>query len=65
MNATVDMRSIALRYVITGLCFLAIYGQLWSQEDVKISSKTFKTGIDTGYKEAWESVKEGDRSYKE
>ena len=59
------MRSTALRYVITGLCFLAIYGQLWSQEDVKISSKTFKTGIDTGYKEAWESVKEGDRSYKE
>ena len=65
MNATVDMRSTALRYVITGLCFLAIYGQLWSQEDVKISSKTFKTGIDTGYKEAWESIKEGDRSYKE
>ncbi len=59
------MRSTALRYVITGLCFLAIYGQLWSQEDVKISSKTFKTGIDTGYKEAWESIKEGDRSYKE
>jgi len=59
------MRSTALRYVITGLCFLTIYGQLWSQEDVKISSKTFKTGIDTGYKEAWESVKEGDRSYKE
>jgi tetratricopeptide (TPR) repeat protein len=65
MNATVDMRSTTLRYVITGLCFLAIYGQLWSQEDVKISSKTFKTGIDTGYKEAWESIKEGDRSYKE
>ena len=59
------MRSTALRYVITGLCFLAIYEQLWSQEDVKISSKTFKTGIDTGYKEAWESIKEGDRSYKE
>jgi flagellar motor protein MotB len=65
MNATVDMRSYTLRYVITGLCFLAIYGQVWSQEDVKIHSKTFKTGIDTGYKEAWESVKEGDRHFKD
>jgi len=51
--------------MITGLCVFAIHIYGWSQEDVKISSKTFKTGIKTGYKEAWDSVKEGDRNYKE
>ena len=65
MNVTVDMRSTALRFVITGLCLLAMNGQVLSQENVKIHSKTFKTGIDTGYKEAWESVKEGDKRFKE
>jgi outer membrane protein OmpA-like peptidoglycan-associated protein len=65
MNATVDMRSTALKWMITGLCVFAIPMFIWSQEDVKISSKTFKTGISTGFKEAWDSVKEGDRNFKE
>jgi len=65
MNATDDMRSTTLKCVITGLCLLIISAYAWSQEDVRISSKSFKTGIDTGFKEAWESVKEGDRSFKE
>ena len=51
--------------MITGLCVFTIHMFAWSQEDVKISSKTFKTGINTGYKEAWDSVKEGDRNFKE
>jgi outer membrane protein OmpA-like peptidoglycan-associated protein len=32
---------------------------------VKISSKTFKTAIQAGYKEAWSSIKEGDRYFKD
>ncbi|NOR33994.1 MAG: OmpA family protein [Bacteroidales bacterium] len=64
MNVTVDMRSTALRWIISGLCLVAIHVNAWSQEDVKISNKSFKTGISTGFKEAWDSVKEGDRSYK-
>lgn len=64
MNVTVDMRSTALRWIISGLCLVAIHANAWSQEDVKISKKSFKTGISTGFKEAWDSVKEGDRSYK-
>ncbi len=58
------MRSTSIRWIITGLYLLAVYANAWSQEDVKISNKTFKTGISTGFKEAWDSVKEGDRSYK-
>jgi len=59
------MRSTAYRWIISGFCLLAINAFSWSQEDAKISSKTFKTGISTGFKEAWDSVKEGDRNYKE
>jgi outer membrane protein OmpA-like peptidoglycan-associated protein len=65
MNATVDMRSIVLRWVITCLCLLVIQGHAYAQENVKISKNSFKTGIDTGFKEAWDSVKEGDRNFKE
>ena len=65
MNATVDMRSIVLRWVITGLCLLVIQGHAYAQENVKISKNSFKTGINTGFKEAWDSVKEGDRNFKE
>ncbi|MBE9517779.1 MAG: OmpA family protein [Bacteroidetes bacterium] len=59
------MRSIVLRWVITCLCLLVIQGHADAQENVKISKNSFKTGIDTGFKEAWDSVKEGDRNFKE
>ena len=59
------MRSIVLRWVITGFCLLVIQGHADAQEDVKISKNSFKTGIDIGFKEAWDSVKEGDRNFKE
>lgn len=36
----------------------------WAQENVKISKRQFKTGIDTGFKEAWSSIREGDKNYK-
>lgn len=65
MNVNVDMRSTTLKAVITGLSLLVACTQVFSQEDVKIRSKTFKTGIETGYKEAWESIKQGDRSFKQ
>ena len=59
------MRSLAIKYLISSVWILLSYSPAWSQEDVKISRKSFKTGIDTGYKEAWESVKEGDRNFKD
>ena len=64
MNATDDMRSYSLKWLIATVWLLSIYTYALSQEDVKISSKSFRTGITTGYKEAWESVKEGDRNYR-
>ncbi|MEN8229586.1 MAG: OmpA family protein [Bacteroidota bacterium] len=44
---------------------LFVHGFLWSQEDVKIIKKHFKTGIEIGFKEAWKSVKEGDNYFEE
>lgn len=64
MNVSDDMRSTANRWLFSGICLLALLGDAWSQENVKISSKSFRTGIEMGYKEAWESVKEGDRNFK-
>ncbi len=59
------MRSTVLRWVVTGLCILGIQAYAWSQENVKISKKSFRTGIEIGFKEAWDSVKEGDWNFKE
>ena len=55
----------ARRWCITVLILFLFHGLIWSQEDVKISRGSFKTGIDTGFKEAWKSVKNGDRNYKQ
>ncbi|MCP4309632.1 MAG: hypothetical protein GY790_00075, partial [Bacteroidetes bacterium] len=38
---------------------------LWGQEDVTIKKKNFQTGVEIGFKEAWKSVKEGDKHFKE
>lgn len=55
----------ALKWYNTGILLLLFHCFLWSQEDVKIPKKDFKTGIETGLKEAWKSIKEGDKYYKE
>ncbi len=55
----------ALKWFYTGVLLLLGPCFLWSQEDVKISKKHFDTGIDTGFKEAWRSIKEGDKYYRE
>jgi len=65
MNVTVNMRSFTKRGVIVAVCLFTAYAISWSQENVKISSKTFKTGITAGYKEAWASIKEADKNFKE
>lgn len=36
---------------------------VWSQEDVKIRKGAFRTGIDIGFREAWNSVKQGEKYY--
>jgi len=54
----------ARKWYIAGVILFVLHGLLWSQEDVRISKASFKTGIDTGFKEAWESVKNGDKNYK-
>ncbi len=53
-----------LRWVHTGAMLLFVQLLLWSQEDIRVPKKHFRTGIETGFKEAWKSVKEGDRYYK-
>jgi len=45
------------------LLLLVTQISLLAQEDLKIKKKHFKTGIETGFKEAWKSVKEGDKYY--
>lgn len=50
--------------MIFTVCLFTVFNSVWSQENVKISKKTFKTPVETGLKEAWESVKEGDRNFK-
>jgi len=59
------MRYTAYKWWIAGFCLLAFFSTAFSQEDVKIKRNSFKTGIDTGFKEAWESVKEGNRNFKD
>ncbi|MDX2430189.1 MAG: OmpA family protein [Bacteroides sp.] len=51
-------------YYILSLALL-IPVALSGQEDVTIKKKYFKTGVEIGFKEAWESVKEGDKRFKE
>lgn len=65
MNVIADMSTPAKRWLFSGIFLLILYAAAWSQENVKISSKSFRTGIDMGYKEAWESVKEGDKYFKD
>lgn len=38
---------------------------LLGQEDVSIKNKEFKTGVEIGFKEAWKSIKDGDKYFKE
>ncbi len=54
----------ALRWVNVGVLLFILHSLLWSQEDVKISKNHFKTGIEIGFKEAWNSIREGDKNYK-
>ena len=65
MNVAAKMRYTAYKWLIAGFCLLALFTNAWSQEDLKIKRNSFKTGIDTGFKEAWESVKEGNRNFEE
>ena len=65
MNVIVNMRPAAIQYLILTVCLLSLPFLGSSQENVKISSKTFKTAIQAGYKEAWSSVKEADRYFKD
>ena len=53
------------KWYTTVLMLFILQGLLWSQENVKISRGTFKTGIDTGFKEAWESIKNGDKNFRD
>lgn len=55
----------ALKWFNTGLFLFFVHSFLWSQEDIKIAKKHFKTGIEIGFKEAWKSVKEGNKYFEE
>ena len=47
------------------LMILLVQGTLLGQENVKIKKNQFQTGIDIGFKEAWKSIREGDKYFKE
>lgn len=53
------------RISATGVMILALTVTTLSQEDIRISKKDFRTGSETGLKEAWKSVKQGDKFYRE
>lgn len=53
-----------MKWISTYILIFLLTFNLWSQEHVKISKREFKTGIETGFKEAWSSIKEGDKNYK-
>ncbi len=55
----------ALRWFKTGCLLFFVPCFLWSQEDIKITKRHFKTGIDIGFKEAWKSIKEADNYYEQ
>jgi len=53
------------RIAATGAIILTLITPSWSQEDVRIARKDFRTDSETGFREAWKSVKQGDRYYEE
>lgn len=53
------------RWFQTIIIILLMQGTLLAQEDVRIKKSQFRTGVDIGFKEAWKSVKEGDKHYKQ
>ena len=64
-NAVSDQRSIGCKkvFALFWLAVMALSG--WSQENVKIRKGDFRTGIDIGFKEAWNSVKQGERYFED
>ena len=50
-------------YLLAGLLVL-LPGMLRSQTAVKIKKAEFKTEQETGFEEAWKSIKEGNKLYK-
>lgn len=60
-----DLKGMARKWYTTVLILFFLQGLLWAQEDVKIRRGSFYTGSDTGFKEAWKSVKNGDESFRE
>ncbi|MGW8315394.1 MAG: OmpA family protein [Bacteroidales bacterium] len=58
-----DLRSISGKRGLAVFWLVLITLSVWSQEDVRIRKGEFKTGIDIGFKEAWNSVKRGEMYY--
>ena len=53
------------RWLHTIIVVLLMQGTLLAQENVKIKKSQFRTGVDIGFKEAWKSIKEGDKYFKQ
>lgn len=58
-------RIMMLKRLTVLVCLAILAVPSWTQEEVKIKKGDFRTGIDIGFSEAWKSVKEGDRYYKD
>jgi flagellar motor protein MotB len=55
----------SLRWSHTVMVILLAGGSLFAQENVKIRKGQFRTGIETGFKEAWKSIREADKYFSE
>ncbi len=53
------------RWIHTIIMVLLVQGTLFAQEDVKIKKKEFKTGVNIGFDEAWKSLREGDKFFRD
>ncbi|RPI45609.1 MAG: hypothetical protein EHM46_01530 [Bacteroidetes bacterium] len=53
------------RFTAIVILILAAGGSAWTQEDVRIRKKEFRTGSETGFNEAWKSIREGNKYFEE
>jgi len=65
LQNAIKIHYMTMRWLSICIIALMFHGILWSQEDVKIIKKEFRTDTQIGFKEAWKSIKEGDKYFRE
>ncbi len=66
MNAKIyEEEKMMKNRIFAGILMWLFPFMLHGQEEVKISKREFRTGVETGFTEAWKSIKKGDQYYKD